>query len=373
MNPSKVANSASNPTKSRSVLFVVPYPLGIAPSQRFRFEQYFAELDRLGLSYTVRPFLDAAAMAVLYRKGSYLLKIWKVLIGFAKRISDLYRMSSYDTIFIHREAVPLGPPIIEWLICNLFGKRVVFDFDDAIWLKNTSEGNPFIALLKRYRNADNLCQWATVVSCGNAYLCNHARLFNANVVLNPTTIDTQLHHNRVKNYASAPQKVVVGWTGTHSTIPYLERLIPTLNQLRENFDFELLVIADRAPTFAFDGLRFVPWNKTTEIDDLLLMDVGIMPLDDDDWSRGKCGFKALQYMALGIPALVSPVGVNTEIVTHGANGFLCANETDWKQVLTSIFTHPAQLPQMSQAARKTVEERYSVQSNTQNFLSIVGY
>lgn len=351
---------------------MVPYPLGIAPSQRFRFEQYFAELDHRGVSYTVRPFLDEAAMAVLYRKGSYVLKAWKVLVGFVKRFADLFHLSKFDTVFIHREAVPLGPPLIEWVVCKLFKKRVVFDFDDAIWLKNTSEGNPFIALLKRYRNADNLCEWATVVSCGNAYLCDHARLFNHQVVLNPTTIDTVLHHNRTKQYATAPSKVVVGWTGTHSTIPYLERLMPTLVELREKYDFELLVIADRTPSFTFNGLRFVPWNKTTEIDDLLLMDVGIMPLDDDAWSRGKCGFKALQYMALGIPALVSPVGVNTEIVVHGTNGYLCATETEWRQMLEAIFANPAVLPTMSNAARKTVEQRYSVQSNTQNFLELVG-
>lgn len=354
------------------ILFIVPYPLGIAPSQRFRFEQYFGELDRRGIQYTVRPFLDHEAMGILYKNGNLGLKVWKVMRGFALRLIDLFRVGAYDVVFIHREAVPLGPPIIEWMMCRLSGKRVVFDFDDAIWLRNTSEGNPIISYLKRYRNADDLCRWATVVSCGNRYLCHHAALFNRNVVHNPTTIDTVGHHNRVRQFPATIQRVVIGWTGTHSTIRYLEQLVPVLQKLRSRFDFELLVIADRPPEFALDGLRFVPWNKATEIDDLLRMHVGIMPLEDDAWSRGKCGFKALQYMALGIPAIVSPVGVNTEIVQQGTNGFICADDAQWEATLSQILQSPTILPALSAAARITVEERYSVRSNTGNFLGLLG-
>jgi len=357
---------------SLRVLFIVPYPLGIAPSQRFRFEQYFAELDKRGIHYTVRPFLDTEAMGILYKSGNLGLKVWKVLRGFALRLTDLFRVNAHDVVFIHREAVPIGPPVLEWIICKLYRKCVVFDFDDAIWLRNTSEGNPIISYLKRYRNADDLCRWATVVSCGNRYLCDHARLFNANVVLNPTTIDTIGHHNRVRHFPDSIDKVVIGWTGTHSTIRYLTQLMPVLQRLRTRFDFELLVIADRPPEFAMDGLRFVPWCKDTEIDDLLMMHVGMMPLEDDAWSRGKCGFKALQYMALGIPAIVSPVGVNSNIVQHGANGYICADDAAWEQTLTEILSRPQQLSTLSQAARQTIEARYSVVANTDNFLGLMG-
>jgi glycosyltransferase involved in cell wall biosynthesis len=365
------AHVGSDATRGLRILFIVPYPLGIAPSQRFRFEQYFAELDRRAIRYTVRPFLDTEAMGILYKSGNLGLKVWKVLRGMALRLTDLFRVRDYDVVFIHREAVPLGPPVIEWVLCKLTGKRVVFDFDDAIWLRNTSEGNPIISYLKRYRNADDLCRWATVVSCGNRYLCDHARLFNPHVVHNPTTIDTVGHHNRVRVFAETMGKVVIGWTGTHSTIRYLEQLVPVLQRLRTRFDFELLVIADRAPEFSVEGMRFVPWKKDTEIDDLLQMHVGIMPLEDDAWSRGKCGFKALQYMALGIPAIVSPVGVNTEIVQHGTNGFVCADAAAWEQTLAEVLTRPKHLATLSAAARHTIEERYSVVANTGNFIRLL--
>ena len=353
---------------AKRILFIVPYPLGIAPSQRFRFEQYFDLLTESGFSFSVRPFLDEQAMQILYRPGKLFLKIWKVKLGFWKRILDLFTLHKFDVVFIHREAAPIGPPVFEWLITKVFRKKVVFDFDDAIWLSNTSASNPFITFFKRYRNAENTAAWAWKVSCGNAYLRNHAAKFNAKAIINPTTIDTENLHNQVKQYSASRTKI--GWTGTHSTMKYLHRIIPILQKLEAEFDFELLVIADHNPHFDLRNYQFVAWNKSTEIDDLLKMDVGIMPLEDDRWAQGKCGFKALQYMALGIPAIVSPVGVNTEIVSHGANGWICDSDAEWEQCFRTILANPAQLPQLSTAARKTVVDRYSVVSNENNFLEL---
>lgn len=352
----------------KRILFLVPYPLGMAPSQRFRFEQYFDVMQAHGLAFEIRPFLDEEAMRVLYKPGNFLLKIWKVILGFLKRIRDLFALRHFDLIFIHREAAPIGPPAFEWLICKVFGKNVIFDFDDAIWLPNASSSNPFISFFKRYKNAENTCIWARKVSSGNTYLRDHALKFNPAAIINPTTIDTIGHHNRIKTFDN--KKVVIGWTGTHSTVRYLDRIVPILLTLEEEFDFEFLMIADEQPTFELKSLRFVSWSKATEIDDLLQMDVGIMPLENDQWAKGKCGFKALQYMALGIPAIVSPVGVNTEIVAHGINGWICESDDEWMQTLRALLTEPDRLPTLSGAARNTVVSRYSVESNTANFLQL---
>jgi glycosyltransferase involved in cell wall biosynthesis len=355
-------------SQRKRILFVVPYPLGMAPSQRFRFEQYFPVLEAHGFSYDVRPFLDRTAMHVLYEPGRFGLKVWKVIIGFLHRLTMLLNLWRYDLVFMHREAAPIGPPVFEWLIAKVFRKKVVFDFDDAIWIPNTSSSNPFISLFKRYRNAENTCAWAWKVSCGNAYLRDHAARFNPQAVINPTTIDTEFHHNRVKSYTGA--RTVIGWTGTHSTIRYLDRVVPILRELEQHFEFEFLVIADRRPDFELRCMRFVKWDKATEIDDLLCMDVGIMPLENDQWAQGKCGFKALQYMALGIPAVVSPVGVNTEIVTHAKNGWVCDSDDDWRACLRMVLARPEMLPGLSESARQTVVQRYSVQSNTRNFVGL---
>jgi len=353
---------------TQRILFLVPYPLGIAPSQRFRFEQYFDILKANDFEFDVKTYLDDKAMLFLYDKGNFICKVWKVKLGILKRIFQLFTLFKYDFVFIHREAAAIGPPIFEWLIAKVFRKKVIFDFDDAIWLKNTSSTNSVISLFKRYRNAENVCSWAWKVSCGNDYLANHATKFNKNVVVNPTTIDTENLHNRVKEFSG--EKITIGWTGTHSTIKYLDALIPILKKLENEFGFNFLVIADRKPDFELKSLQFVPWNKQSEIDDLLKMDVGVMPLEDDKWAKGKCGFKALQYMALGIPAIVSPVGVNTKIVDHGYNGWICNTEAEWEQTLRQILHKQIELKRFSDAARTKIEEHYSVKTNTTNFLHL---
>jgi glycosyltransferase involved in cell wall biosynthesis len=350
------------------ILFLVPYPLGVAPSQRFRFEQYFGLLREHGHEVVTRPFLDDEAMLILYRPGFFLKKTGKVIWGLCKRVRDMVTAAQCDMVFIHREAAPVGPPVFEFIVSKILRKRVIFDFDDAIWIPNASTSNSIITHFKRYGNAETTSGYANVVSCGNAYLRDHATRFNSNAVINPTTIDTDGLHNRTKAFCSG--KPVIGWTGTHSTIRYLDHVVPALQRLEQEFDFTFLVIADRPPDFALQSLSFTPWTKVSEIEDLLRMDVGIMPLEDDRWARGKCGFKALQYMALGIPAIVSPVGVNTEIVSHGINGWVCATEAEWETCLRSILSSTERLAERSAAARDTVVSHYSVKSNSENFLSL---
>ena len=315
------------------ILFVVPYPPGQAPSQRFRFEQYLDLLTRAGHSYQFASFLDAATWAILYKPGHNAAKIMGVLTGIWRRLVTLFTLHHYDFVFIHREAAPLGPPVLEWLMANVWGKRIIYDFDDAIWMRDDLANGPTLfGRLKWTQKVGAICGWAHRVSCGNAYLADYARQFNSRpdaVVINPTTLDTHHLHNRLRDQATRPgETIVVGWTGTHSTLPYLERLWPIFRKLEADPTlpaFELRVIANKPPT-PDPGLRtlhFVPWRKETEIDDLLTFHFGLMPLADDAWAQGKCAFKALQYMALGMPALVSPVGMNTDVVEHGVNGFIC--------------------------------------------------
>ena len=349
-----------------NILFLVPYPLGVAPSQRFRFEQYFSALEKNNISYVVVPFLDDKVWDVLYQKGNFAHKIFAVFKGFVKRYLLLFSLGKYDYVFIHREAAPVGPPLLEWLISKVFRKKIIFDFDDAIWLPNTSESNKIFSILKFYANTKSICRWAYKVSCGNNYLCDFAKQFNSNVVYNPTTIDTTNYHNKTKQRTTT--KLVIGWTGSHSTVQYLDDLIPVFKELEKEFDFELAVISDRQPEFDLKSLNFIQWKKETEIDDLLRFDIGIMPLRDDKWSKGKCGFKALQYMSLGIPALVSPVGVNTKIVDHDINGFICNTNDDWKKHLSLLLSDKNKLSELSAKTREKIINNYSVKSNTDNFL-----
>ncbi|MEI9917916.1 MAG: glycosyltransferase family 4 protein [Bacteroidota bacterium] len=349
------------------ILLLVPYPLGESPSQRFRFEQYFEVLSAAGHTYVVRSFLSPKGWNIIYSKGNSARKFFTILSGFIRRLWTLPSVTGYDRVFIHREATPVGPPVFEWIIAKVMRKKIIYDFDDAIWsTDNTSEG-AFAKMIRWRSKVASICKWSFVVSCGNDYLCDYARRFNDNVVLNPTTIDTSYH----KPSSQTSSEIVIGWTGSHSTVKYIDSVVTAIQQLEKKYSkLVFMVIADAPPNINVSSLRFVPWNRQTEIEDLSKIDIGIMPLPDDEWSKGKCGFKALQYMAMEIPAVVSPVGVNTKIVTNGVDGFICNTTEEWITALEKLISDPVLRKQLGVAGRKKIESSYSVTSNTSNFLSL---
>ncbi|EAY26309.1 glycosyltransferase family 4 protein [Microscilla marina] len=349
----------------KKILFIYPYPAGVAPSQRFRFEQYIDDLPKEEFTIRKAAFMDAKTWAILYKSGNYFRKAWGILWGFVKRWALMFTLGKYHFVFIHREAAPIGYPLFEWIIAKVWRKKIIYDFDDAIWLPNTSVQNALVAKIKFHQKTALICQWAHKVSVGNEYLGNYARQFNPHVVYNPTTIDTQHLHNHTKDQTQ--ETLVIGWTGSHSTLPYLKGLEPIIRDLETRYEFEFWVIANQAPMLNLKSLVYVPWNKATEIDDLLHFNIGVMPLTNDQWAKGKCGFKALQYMALGVPPLVSPVGVNTRIVQDGVNGFVCDSPQEWQEALEKLLKSSELRTMLGQAARHHVEQHYSVKSNQNNF------
>ncbi len=357
------------------IAFLVPYPFGLAPGPRFRFEQYLPALEAAGYRYRFFPFFDAQTYLNLYKNKGITQKILRTLQGYAKRIGQLvWHLWRYDFVFIYREATPLGFPFVEWILRYVFQKKIIYDFDDAIWLPTVSEQNRWVAALKAPDKVPQICRWAYRVSVGNDYLAQHARQFRGEgttsdaVRLNPTTLDTLHWHNRLKDHHQSP--LTIGWTGTHSTLPYLRPLLPLIASLSRDFVFRFRVICNQPPDFDLDILDFIPWNKDTEIEDLLALHIGLMPLQDDAWARGKCGFKALQYMSLGIPPVASPVGVNAQIIQTGQNGYCASTPEEWTQALECLLADAALRQRLGEAGRKTVQARFSVQSNRTNFLSI---
>ncbi len=352
------------------VLFLLPYPLHRAPSQRFRVENLLPLLDEAGIEYTLRPFMDEKTWNVLYKGGSALQKAAGILKGFRKRWYTVLREAKdYDWVFIHREAAPLGPPLLESYLKKVLNKRIIYDFDDAIWIPNTSAENKLAARLKAFWKVPRICSWSHTITAGNDYLCRFARENSkGKIVRLPTVVDTERRYNRLKQHHQG--KPVVGWTGSHSTLKYLDELLPVIRELQEELDFTFLVIADKAPEFSLKDLEFVPWNTATEIEDLLRIDIGIMPLTADPWSEGKCGFKLIQYLSLGIPALASPVGVNGAIIEEGENGFLCGDMEAWKSGLRRLITDVSVREQFGRSGREKMIAEYSIQSIKPAFLEV---
>lgn len=361
------------PVKPKRILFLIPYPLKESPSQRFRFEQYFPLLTEQGFQFEIQSFLSLKNWKLFFVPGKLLKKVSVLSVGFLKRFSLLIKVKHFDFIFIHRETTPLGPPVYEWILTKLFQKKIIYDFDDAIWLTDRTDETLLLRLLKWRKKVATICRWSYKVSCGNDYLASFAKQYNSNVVVNPTTVDTTTHHNPALFPLDRQERqgIVIGWTGSHSTLKYLQDSVPILSQIECTFpNVKFTVIADRKPELRLKNLHFIPWNPETEIRDLMNLDIGIMPLPDDKWSQGKCGFKALQYMALKIPAIASRVGVNDQIIDDGVNGYLCTTGEEWLSALTKLIENQSMRLQMGARGRDKVINRYSVTSNSSLYLNL---
>ena len=353
----------------KTLHIIAPYPQGEAPSQRFRYEQYLETFTANDWEIKYHSFHSQASWKRLYQPGKFALKAVDVLVNFMRRWFLLFRLIGAKHIFMHREMAHIGPPVFEWILVKIFRKNYHYDFDDAIWIPNYSAANAKFQKLKCYWKVPKLIKWATSVSAGNDYLVNYALQFNGNVKRIPTTIDTKNQHNLLVNHES--EQVTIGWTGTHSTMHYLDRLIPILRKLEKEFVFEFLVISNKKPNYQLKSLRYLDWKLETEIQDLSQIQVGLMPLVHDMWAEGKCGFKALQYMALGMACIVSPVGVNTTIVQDGINGKIADTDQEWENVLRE-FLHQTELRKsLGEKAKVSIEQNWSVNAWKEEYLTLI--
>ena len=346
--------------KKKKFHFLLLYPLNTAPSQRFRFEQFFPFLEAKGISYTTNSFYDKQTFKSLYRKGGKVKLVLRMLRCYIARFAHIIALSKYDAILIQRGAAPFGPPIFEWVIHFILRKPIIYDFDDAIWRDPIlNDKVPFYKKwAKSHGKVGKICKWANKVIVGNNYLASYAMQFTNSVEVIPTVVDTE--HKFIPDENRANKRITIGWTGSHTTLFYLESLEPVLLQLKEKFDFNLKVIADKEPSFSALDYDFVRWTEEAELKELQKIDIGIMPLPDDEWTKGKCGFKAIQYMAVGKPAVVSAVGVNSEIVEHGISGFVCATTEDWIRYLALLLNNTELIKQQGMAARQKIEAQYSL-------------
>ena len=349
----------------KKVLILAPYPLDEAPSQRFRFEHFLKFMEDKGLTYDFRPFLSTNTWKILYQPGQSTQKTLGILSAYFGRIMLLFSIGQYDAVLIHRESAPLGPPIIEFIIARVWRKKIIYDFDDAIWLNDPNGESLIFKWLKWRSKVKLICSWSWKVTTGNDYLATYARKYCRQVEILPTMVDTTIHQ---VSKTGAPNQLTIGWTGSHSTLHYLNPILPVLRDLQNDYDFNFLVIANKDPQLPLKNYQFVRWSKTTEVQDLQQIDIGIMPLEDNDWSRGKCGFKLIQYLSLGIPAVASPVGVNSEIVIEEQTGLLATTQEEWTKALVRLLESPDLRKSYGMAGRKLIGEHYSVKSQKETFL-----
>ena len=351
------------------ILFVAAHRPDRSPSQRYRFEQFAAYWERQGFTHTYAWLIDAADDAAFYAPGNMLAKGRIFLKGWLRRARQVELAREHDLIFLQREAFMTGSTRFERRLKES-GKPLIYDFDDAIWHLDVSEANRRLRWLKNPGKTADLIAMADRVIAGNAYLADYAHHHNEQVQVIPTVIDTDRY--RPSGDLRREGHLTIGWTGSHTSQTYLEAALPMLRRLhREHGDrLRFKVISDRP--FRPEGLpvEHVRWNSATEPEDLSDIDIGIMPMPDTEWTRGKCGFKGLQFMALGKAVVLQRAGANMDIVDHGANGLLAGTEEEWLEALGRLVRDADLRARLGREARRTVEERYSVTAWRDRYLDL---
>lgn len=355
---------ADRPHLTMRVLAYMKYG-SAAASARQRLMQYAPYLAENGIAVEYLPLLGNDHMArVAAGSGKALLP---TLGAYARRLGALLGRRDFDVLWVQYELFPYLPGIFERL-ARRGGKRLVVDYDDAVFhMYDAHRLKPVRRVLGR--KLVPLLQHADAVICGNRYIEDYAGRFCLRTMVIPTVVDTNVFRPRDGERRLGP--VVVGWIGSPSTWTSVEPLLPRLLPLLEREGAVMRVVGAGPRARGLPGVEAVDWTETGEVADLQAMDIGIMPVEDDPWSRGKCGYKLIQYMACGLPAIGSPVGVNSEIVADGENGFLPETPEQWEAALVRLIGDAGLRREMGIKGRARAEARYSLASQQPRLLELL--
>jgi glycosyltransferase involved in cell wall biosynthesis len=352
---------------NKRILVLCPCPEGFAPGQRLKYEQYFEHFRQAGYQIVVSSFMTARFYRIAYKPGNLLPKVFWTLVGYARRIYDLFRLPFYDGAYIFLWVTPLGPPFFETLTCML-QRNIIFDIDDLVFLGHTSEANRWIRWLKGKQKPIYLIKRAKHCITCTPFLDNFVRQYNTHTTDISSTVDTQRRYLPVNTY-EAKAETIVGWSGSLTTVKYLYLLTNVLQTVARQRNIKLLVMG--SADFYIEGVpvEALGWREEIEIPTLQRFDIGLYPLPDEEWVYGKSGLKAIQYMALGIPTVATAIGTNFRVIESGVDGFLVSTEAQWIETLLLLIDNPELRKQIGTRARKTVESRFSVHANAPHYLA----
>ena len=353
----------------KKILIICPHPQNMVPGQRLKYEQYFTHWQHNGFDITVSPFFSVRMQQILYTKGNFIEKIYWVGKGYAKRIKEYFTLQQYDVVYIFLWVTPFGAPLMEHLFVHK-NKKVVYDIDDAIFLKAESFFNKYANLIKGRNKPFFLMKKAQQVIACTPYLTDVAKKYNQQVTDISSTINT-VTYQPVNTYQNNKQ-LVLGWSGSHSTSKFLLLIQDVLLQLYAIHPFTLMVMGDANFSIAGLPVKAIAWSDEAEIPTLQQFDIGLYPLPlHDDWVLGKSGLKALQYMALGIPVVATGVGANYRIIQDGHTGCLVQTKQQWLQCLIQLINNHTLRKTIGQAARQQVVQHYSIQATAPVYLNIL--
>jgi glycosyltransferase involved in cell wall biosynthesis len=330
------------------------------PATRYRASQYFEYLRKNGIQCTLSSGLPDFCYGFFYDSSSMIKKLLCLPIIILRRAVDLFRVRNFDLIFIQREILPQCWPLFELLIFKL-NRKVIFDFDDAIFLIPPQRKN-IVYKLRCKSAVEKIVQNCRQVIAGNNFLADYARRFNPNVEVIPTVVDTQKWKSQ-KTAKEKSVKTVIGWIGSENTVFYLYRIRDVLKKISKEFDISLHLIGGKGFECGDIDVLHFEWDEKTEVELVSGFDIGIAPLNNDQWEKGKCGLKLIQYMACSVASVCSAVGVHKEIIQDGKNGFLAETEKQWYEKLKLLIENKKLRSELAARARMTVDQEYSLEAN----------
>ncbi len=357
------------------VLGLCTYPVEAAAT-RYRLIQYVAPLIDKGIHLEVVPFLSNEEYKSLYKSGGILGKTVSVLKLAGKRFFDCLKVSRFDAILIQREAMLLGPPMFEWLYKTIGKCPLVLDLDDATYLSYVSPTYGRMgSALKFFGKTDTLINWSETVICGNPQIAEYVAGKGKNAVVVPTVVDTNLFCPVEK---TAEQPLIIGWIGTHSTFPSLEMLFPVLRDLARKYDFTLKIVGAGKDDVRVEGVRVdnSVWKLESEIRDFQSLDIGLYPMETSnsvskEWLMGKSGFKAIQYMSIGIPFVVTPIGVCSDIGVENETHLTASNKEQWYKALAKLLEAAALRKKMGENGRRFALAHYTVPQQSDKIADVL--
>jgi glycosyltransferase involved in cell wall biosynthesis len=352
----------------KKICIICPHPEGVAPGQRLKYEQYFSHWRENGWQVDVFPFQSYRFWEIA-QNGNILEKVFWTFVGYFHRFLFLFQLRNYDIAYIFLWVTPFGPPFFEWIYCKL-ARKVIFDIDDLVFLGHASKANSWVSKLKGKNKPIYLMKKANHIITCTPYLDNFVRTHNINTTDISSTIQTDKY--QTVNMYSNLEKLVLGWSGSHSTAKYLFLIKEVLVELYKTHPFRLLVMGTN--NLDIEGLEItcVNWSEEVEIPTIQQFDIGLYPLPDELWVHGKSGLKALQYMACGIPTVATKVGEAIQrVITDKEDGFLVYSTDEWLSALKNLIENAELRKSMGQKARKKVVDFYSIDSNKNKYLEIL--
>jgi glycosyltransferase involved in cell wall biosynthesis len=326
----------------------------LAASTRYRLGQYVPGLARLGIDLQIFHLLGDEYLRRKFSNES--LPLNSMARACWTRLTDLSRSNKYDIALLHCELFPLMPG---WMERALIRRPYIYDFDDAFYLKYRS-GRPGAVFPFLQQKFDKVISGAIEVTAGNEVLTKYAKLHNPRTQYLPTVVDTA-------RYLPQPDRrgghvFTIGWIGSPSTARYLSELVAPLSTIGQEGAVRFVVIGGKAPHVPNVTVIELEWDESTELDLINSFDVGVMPLSDDEWTRGKCAFKLIQYMACAVPVIASPIGANVQVVRDGC-GFMASTQKEWEEALRNMRDLPSRRIKMGEAGRECVMLHYSLHRN----------